>query len=59
MLPKLAGALEAAQENTGMTPQEGAVEIFWLRAGGIKQMFKKNEKLPLKYVTVAAPDEAG
>lgn len=41
MLPKLADTLEAAQENTGLTPQEGAVEIFWLHAGGIKQMFKK------------------
>lgn len=41
MLLKLADTLEAAQENTGLTPQEGAVEIFWLHAGGIKQMFKK------------------
>lgn len=59
MLPKLADTSEAAQENTGMTPQEGAVEIFWLHAGGIKQMFKKMKSCFLKYVTVAAPDEAG
>lgn len=39
MLPKLADTSEAAQENTSMTPQEEAVEIFWLHAGGIKQMF--------------------
>lgn len=41
MLPQHAGAPEAAQQNTGLTSQEGAVEIFWLQAGGIKQMFEK------------------
>jgi len=41
VLPQHADASEAAQQNTGLTPQEGAVEIFWFHAGGIKQMFEK------------------
>lgn len=41
MLPQRAGASEAAQQNTGLTPQEGAVEIFWLQAGGTKQLLEK------------------
>lgn len=41
VLPQHADASEAAQQNTGLTPQEGAVEIFWLHAGGIKQLFEK------------------